>query len=334
MSTELTYISAGKVSNYTAMDALKVDIVKTLARWFSNYYVFGEHAVESWVLEAGGVYLLYGTFQFELQHLRGNVYELAMYAVGRFRRHGSSFEYFERIFDGLEHQLGHPDIEFDKMFDAYIASQAEDYIDFGSPFQCTHSNTDALPVAGVIAETEDEILLTTEDAGVLDDAESLDESLDEDLDDDLDDDAESLDIKLRDMTDAQIERYVELSGQCPRDECNAWSMDYKDGTILRYSYVKFANVVLENQHVSNMTITRAEFLGTTFRNCVFEQVHFDECDFKSVIIENLTFNNCRFTECDLDPYISVDKTCTVENIDYEEEMRQAFLDDNVTYSFY
>ena len=334
MSTELTYISAGKVSNYTAMDALKVDIVKTLARWFSNYYVFGEHAVESWVLEAGGVYLLYGTFQFELQHLRGNVYELAMYAVGRFRRHGSSFEYFERIFDGLEHQLGHPDIEFDKMFDAYIASQAEDYIDFGSPFQCTHSNTDALPVAGVIAETEDEILLTTEDAGVLDDAESLDESLDEDLDDDLDDDAESLDIKLRDMTDAQIERYVERSGQCPRNECNAWSMIYKDGAIPRYSYVKFANVVLEDQHVSNITITRAEFLGTTFRNCVFEQVHFDECDFKSVIIENVTFNNCHFTECDLDSYMSLDNSCIVENIDYEEEMRQAFLEDNVTYRFY
>ena len=153
MSTELTYISAGKVSNYTTMDALKVDIVKTLARWFSNYYVFGEHAVESWVLEAGGVYVLYGTFQFELQEVRGNVYELAMYAVGCFRRHGSSFEYFERIFDGLEHQLGHPDIEFDKMFDAYIASQAEDYIDFGSPFQCTHSNsiTGALPVAGNLA---------------------------------------------------------------------------------------------------------------------------------------------------------------------------------------
>ena len=329
MSSELTYISAGKVSNYTTMDALKVDIVKTLARWFSNYYVFGEHAVESWVLEAGGVYVLYSTFQFELQ-LQGNVYELAMYAVGRFRRHGSSFDYFQRIFDGLEHQLGHPDREFDKMFDAYIASQAEDYIDFGSPFQCTHSNsiTGVLPVAGIISET-DGILLTTEDAGVLE--ESLDEDLDEDLDDDDNDDD---DVKLRDMTDAQIEKYVELSGQCPRDECNEWEMDYEGGDILRYSYIKFANVAVEDQRVSNITITRAQFLGTMMRNCVFDQVHFDECDFKSVVLENVTFNNCHFTECDLDPYMSVDKTCIVENIDYDEEMRQAFLDDNVTYSFY
>ena len=325
MSTELTYISAGKVSNYTTMDALKVDIVKTLARWFSNYYVFGEHAVESWVLEAGGVYVLYGTFQFELQEVRENVYELAMYAVGCFRRHGSSFDYFERIFDGLEHQLGHPDREFDKMFDAYIASQAKDYIDFGSPFQCTHSNsiTGALPVAGIISKTED--------------LEGLDEDLDEDLeglDEDLEGDAESLDIKLRDMTDAQIERYIDLSGLCPRDECNKWSMDYENGPILRYSYVKFANVALEDQRVSNMTIRRAEFLGTTFRNCVFEQVHFDECDFKSVVLENVIFNNCHFTECDLDSYMSLDNSCIVENIDLEEEMRQAFLEDNVTYSFY
>jgi hypothetical protein len=313
------------------MDALKVDIVKTLARWFSNYYVFGEHAVESWVLEAGGVYVLYGTFQFELQEVWKNVYELAMYAVGRFRRHGSSFDYFERIFDSLEHQLGHPDREFATMLDAYIASQAEDYIDFGTPIQYTPSNsiTGALPVAGVIAETEydldEENLFTTEDAGILEDAESLDE--------DLDEDELIMSMPLHLMTDAQIEKYIELSGRCPRDECNAWSMNYKDGAIPRYSYVKFANVVLEDQHVSNITIRRAEFLGTTFRNCVFEQVHFDECDFKSVILENVTFKDCQFTECVLEPYMSLDNSCTVENLDYEEEMRQAFLEDNVTYRY-
>ena len=141
MSTELTYISAGKVSNYTTMDALKVDIVKTLARWFSNYYVFGEHAVESWVLEAGGVYVLYSnSFQFELQQLRGNVYELAMYAVGHFRRHGSSCDYFERVFDGLKQQLKHPSPHFATMLEAFCSNSAEDCIDFGAPFQYTPSN--------------------------------------------------------------------------------------------------------------------------------------------------------------------------------------------------
>ena len=362
MSSELTYISAGKISNYTTADALKVDIVKTLARWYPNTYVFGDHALESWVLEAGGVYVLYGnSFQFELQQLRGNVYELTMYAIGRFRRHGSSVDYFERIFDGLEHQLGHPDREFATMLEAFSSKASEDWIDFGTPIQYTPSNT-VLPVPGALAETvvydeddlDEENLFTTEDDGILeddaesleDDAESLDEDLDaEDEDEGLDEDLDAEDEESEDedelimsmplhlMTDAQIEKYIELSGRCPRDEINQWTMVFRSGTIPRYSYVKFANVVLEDQHVSNITITRAEFLGTTFRNCVFEQVHFDECDFKSVIIENLTFNNCHFTECDLDPYMSVDNTCTVENYDYEEEMARERMEDNVTYRF-
>ena len=140
-------------------------------------------------------------------------------------------------------------------------------------------------------------------------------------------------MSLCDMTDAQIEKYVELRGLCPRDECDEWAMVFRGGDILRYSYVNFTNVLISDQNVSDTTITRAEFIGTTFRNCVFEQVHFDECDFKSVVLENVTFNNCHFTECDLDSYMSLDNSCIVENIDYEEEMRQAFLEDNVTYSY-
>lgn len=360
MSSDLTYISAGKVSNYTTLDALKIDIIKTLARWYPNTYVFGDHALESWVLEAGGVYVLYGnSFQFELQQLRGNVYELAMYAVGRFRRHGSSVDYFERIFDGLEQQLGHPDREFATMLEAFSSKASEDWIDFGTPIQYTPSNT-VLPVPGALAETvvydededtedlDEENLFTTEDAGILEDednAESLEDEESEyedeveSLEDEestvasLDEDELIMSMSLRDMTDNQIDRYIDLIGQCPRDECNTWSMNYEAGAILRYSYVKFANVALEDQQVSNMTIRRAEFLGTTFRNCVFEQVHFDECDFKSVILENVTFKDCQFTECVLDPYMSLDNSCTVENLDYEEEMRQAFLEDNVTYRY-
>jgi hypothetical protein len=225
-----------------------------------------------------------------------------------------------------------------------------------------------LPVAGIIAETvvcdeedsvaslDEENLLTTEDAAVLsdeedaanaadaddadeDDADAEEDDAEEELDEDDeydsdDEDERIMSMPLQDMTDAQIDRYIELSGLCPRDEIDRWSVNFRGGAILRYSYVKFTNVALEDQHVSNMTIRRAEFLGTTFRNCVFEQVHFDECDFKSVVLENVTFNNCHFTECDLDSYMSLDNSCIVENIDCEEEMRQAFLEDNVTYSFY
>jgi hypothetical protein len=297
-------------------------------------------------LEAGGVYVLYGnSFQFELSQISAQVYELTMYAVGRFRRHGSSVDYFERIFDGLEQQLKHPSPPFATMLEAFSSKASEDWIDFD---QYTPSNT-VLPVPGALAETvvydeeedvvsDDEVLLTTEDAGILED--DAEESEYEDDVESLEDDEESEDedelimsMSLHDMTDKQIDRYIDLSGQCPRDEINQWTTVFRAGTIIRYSYVKFANVALEDQHVSNMTIRRAEFLGTTFRNCVFEQVHFDECDFKSVILENVTFKDCQFTECDLDPYMSLDNSCTVENLDYEEEMRQAFLEDNVTYRF-
>ena len=383
MSSKLTYVSATRVKNYTTLDALKIDIIKTLARWFSNYYVYNEHALESWVqMEGTDVYVLYGTFQFELQQLQETTFELTMYAVGRFRRHGSSCDYFERVFDGLEKQLKHPSPPFSTMLEAFYSKSAEERIDFGSPFQYTHSNSvsGVLPVAGVIAETvvydeedsvaslDDENLLTTEDAAVLsedeeddadaeeDDADAEEDDADadeddadaEDEDEDEDDadnasETESLDsddedelimsMPLCNMTDKQIDRYIDLSGQEPRDEIDRWTMNFRGGAIPRYSYVNFADTTIADQNVSNVTIRRARFAGCTLRNFVFEQVHFDECNFLSVILENVTFQNCQFTDCDLDPYMSLDNSCSVENFDYEEEMRQAFLEDNVTYRY-
>jgi hypothetical protein len=292
-------------------------------------------------MEGTDVYVLYGTFQFEVQRVQETTFELTMYAVGRFRRQGSSCDYFERVFEGLEQQLKHPSPHFATMLEAYYSKSTEDCIDFGSPLQYTHSNSVSGVLPATSANTENVVYdEDNEDAESLDevdeDKDHSDDEVDEDedhSDDDEDADERIMSMSLRDMNDAQIERYVELKGLCPRDECNAWSFDYEDGPILRYSYVKFANVTVEDQRVSNITITRAEFLGTTMRNCVFEQVHFDECDFKSVVLENVIFNNCYFTECDLDSYMSLDNSCIVENIDYEEEMRQAFLEDNVTYRY-
>ena len=359
----LTYISAIQISTYTTLDALKVDIVKTLARWFPNNYVYDEHnPLDSWAIreETEIDILCNGTFQFELLQVDiQHVYELTMYGVGRYRRHGSSCDFFERVFDGLEQQLKHPSPPFATMTEAITCKESEDCIDFGTPFQYTTSS--ALPFPGALAETvvydkedADEILLTTEDAAVLSDDEdstvaSL-EDLDEDNadaedDEDSDDEseAESLDsddederimsMPLRDMTDTQIDRYIDLSGRCPRDEIDEWTMNFRGGAILRYSYVNFSDTTLEDQHVSNVTIRRARFAGCTLRNFQFEQVHFDECNFLSVTLENVTFKDCQFTECDLDPYMSLDNSCSVENFDYDEEMRQAFLEDNVTYRY-
>jgi hypothetical protein len=363
MSSELTYISTTRVNTYTTLDALKIDIIKTLARWFSNYYVYNEHALESWVqMEGTDVYVLYGTFQFELQQVQETSFQLTMYAVGRFRRNGSSCDYFERVFDGLEQQLKHPSPHFSTMLEAFYSKSAEDYIDFGSPLQYTHSNSvsGVLPAPGVIAETvvydeddeseaEDEATVASLEDEDDDDEESEAEDDDSEAEDDEssmgdsvstcllstsdDEDERIMSMPLRDMTDTQIDRYIDLKGLCPRDECNEWTMVFRGGAIPRYSYVNFAEAGISDQNVSEITIRRAKFAGCTLRNFVFEQVHFDECDFKSVVLENVTFRNCQFTECDLDPYMSLDNTCSVENYDYEEEMRQAFLEDNVTYRY-
>jgi hypothetical protein len=345
MSSELTYISSTRVNTYATIDALKIDIIKTLARWFSNYYVYNEHALESWVQREGTeIYVLYNhTFQFEVQRVQETIFEVTMYAVGRFRRHGSSCDFFERVLDGLEQQLKHPSPPFATMLEAITSKQAEDCIDFGSPLQYTHSNSvsGVLPAPGVIAETvvydeDDEATVASlededdEESEAEDDSEAEDSEDEEDSDDE---DERIMSMPLRDMTDTQIDRYIDLKGLCPRDECNEWTMVFRGGAIPRYSYVNFAEAWISDQNVSNITIRRARFAGCTLRNYVFEQVHFDECNFMSVVLENVTFRNCQFTECDLDPYMSLDNTCSVENYDYEEEMRQAFLDDNVTYRY-
>jgi uncharacterized protein YjbI with pentapeptide repeats len=396
MSSELTYISASQIRTYTTLDALKIDIIKTLARWFPNTYVYNEHAVESWEQKEGTeIYVLYSnSFQFELCQTDANRFTLEMYAVGRFRRHGSSCDYFERVLDGLEQQLKHPSPHFATMTEAITSIAAEECIDFGTPFQYTPSNSvsGVLPAAGVIAESV--VYDEAEDAESLDEVESKkseqlvecerccgwgcstcnsacgytrsencaneysyneDENSDEededsdnednededsdneDEDEDsvasLDEDDRIMSMPLRDMNDVQIDKYIELSGQEPRDECNEWALNFRGGAIPRYSYVNFANLTIADQHVSNITIRRGNFAGCTLRNVQFEQVHFDECNFLSITLDNVTFKDCQFTECDLEPYMSIDNSCIVENIDYEEEMRQAFLEDNVTYRF-
>ena len=133
---------------------------------------------------------------------------------------------------------------------------------------------------------------------------------------------------LRDMNDVQIEKYVELIGRCPRDECDEWSMVYTGGNILRYSYCKFIQWGIEDQTVSNITITRALFDEITFTNYVFDGVYFEECVFKDIILNNTTFKNCTFNECELDSSIVPDESCEVINYTSYDS------DDNVVYRFF
>jgi hypothetical protein len=134
-----------------------------------------------------------------------------------------------------------------------------------------------------------------------------------------------MDMPLRNMNDLQIEKYVERIGRCPRDECDEWTMVYNGDAIIRYSYCNFIQWHIEEQIVSNITITRAVFDEITFTNYVFDNVTFDECVFKDIILNNTTFKNSKFIECELDSSMVIDKSCEVFNCDDE--------DDNVTFVF-
>ena len=319
--SDLTYISNTQIKDYASIEDLKVAIIKTLARWFPNHYVFNEHAVESWVKkEETDIDVLYGSiFQFELSIYGENVYNLVMFAIGRYRRHGSSCDYFERVLDCLEYQLGHPDIEFVTMQTARTSKQQDEYIDFGMSSCLTFSSNESpLPIAGAIAETV--VYDEAEDAESLEDFDDEDESENESSDDEDSDDEDSDDedelimsMPLRHMNDAQIEQYVELCGRCPRDECEEWEMMYTGGAILRYSYCKFIQWHIEDQTVSYITISRAIFDETTFTNYVFDGVVFEECVFKDIVLNNTTFKNCRFIDCEMDSSIVPDDSCRVED---------------------
>jgi hypothetical protein len=352
-----TYISSTEINNYETLESLQETIIRTIARWFGI-----QGAVWSEIECTYGIYQLCGIERlqahFEVYVSSDDTYRLTMHAVGNFRRHGSSCDYFENLFDCLEYQLGHKDIEFVTMETASLNKR-----------QCEQEYT-SVPEADYDSGDEkaidlatEQVLLTTED-----DAKGLDEqecercagwgcstsnrhtgytrsevdtneaeedeesvaSSDEDSDDE---DDRIMTMPLRDMTDKQIDRYIYFLGREPRDECDEWEMDYAGDAIIRYSYVNFADTTIADRWVFNVTIRRARFAGCTLRNFQFEQVHFHECDFKSVILENVTFKDCQFTECDLDISISLDNSCSVENYDYEEEMRQEFLEDNVTYRY-
>ena len=146
-----------------------------------------------------------------------------------------------------------------------------------------------------------------------DDAEEEEEEDEEDEEDEDEDDDDVLNMPLCKMNDAQIEKYVELIGRCPREECDEWEMLFIGGNILRYSYCKFIQWGIEGETVSNITITRATFDEITFTNYVFDNVTFKECVFNDIVLKNSTFKNCTFIDCEMDSSMVLDKSCKVTN---------------------
>lgn len=128
------------------------------------------------------------------------------------------------------------------------------------------------------------------------------------VDEDEDKDEE---VPLCDMNDKQIEKYVEQIGRCPREECDEWAMIYTGGIPKRYSYGNFTQWGIEDQTVSNITITRAIFDEINFDNCTFDNVIFEDCVFKDIRLNNTTIKNSTFDGCYMDPGMVADDSCRV-----------------------
>lgn len=142
-------------------------------------------------------------------------------------------------------------------------------------------------------------------------------------------------VPLSKMNDAQIEKYVELIGRCPREECDEWEMLFIGGHVLRYSYCKFIQWHIEGETVSNITITRATFDEITFTNYVFDNVTFEECVFNDIVLNNTTFKNCTFIDCEMDSSMSLDNSCKlIKHNEYDHYYARDDEDDCDDYDDY
>lgn len=120
---------------------------------------------------------------------------------------------------------------------------------------------------------------------------------------------------------------VELSGTCHSYKCAELTMVYTGGAIIRYSYCNFTQWGIEDQTVSNITITRAIFDQVTFTNYVFDNVIFEECVFRDIILNNTTFTHSKFIECELDSSMVPDESCELINYnDYDDDDNDYYED--------
>ena len=293
----LTFIS----SCHFAMDieALKEIVITTLVRWMHGTQ---RGALPLWLSKAGtdSFVLEFDCLLFRLIPVDENDYLLSMNAIGNYRRHGSSCDYFDRLFDCLVVQIGRPDTVFANMNDCLAIAYPPILLDhFQNQRVYTHVSS-ALPVVGAFAE---QVMYSDDDEA------SLEDGLEDDLQvEDLEDDssseedvleAEDLAVELCDMSDVQIDEYIESLGREPREELEEWTMDYQGGQIIRYSYVNFANAYLSEEKVSDVVIRNARFTGAILQNYVFDNVEFYDCTFYGMIEHCVIFMNCTFTECDL-----------------------------------
>ena len=132
-ASNITYISSMVIEDkFDSIKALQDYITQTLRRWnqvdTTNpvkwvQYRYIDSSYESGYIDVyklvtnGLIFELdFGNKRTDVENPTGNpYYYLTMYAVGRFRRGGSSIDYYEEIMHGLHSQIKNREIEFDTM---------------------------------------------------------------------------------------------------------------------------------------------------------------------------------------------------------------------------
>ena len=290
--------------NFRSKQNLQKLISTTLSRWnvIKGHTEWNEHIYYDDTVAKKTNRLSNDTYLFEVETMGPNTYDVSMSVFGsRYRRGGSSMDFFERLMDALEVQLLHPDTEFAKMTDCYELAYPPLELDFLN--SALPKEEEGLEEA--VLEEEEEL-----------EAEEEEEELEaeEDLEEEEEEDLEAGDIPLSKMTDDQIADYSEALGRAPREEIDEWVLNYEGGPILRYSYVKFTGTTVTDQMVDDITITGAIFNSATLKNCRFSNVHFYECDFTDVKIKNTKFKKCNFFDCELPQYVKVEHSCLISNM--------------------
>ena len=132
-ASNITYISSMVIEDkFDSIKALHDYITQTLRRWNqvdTSYdaewvqYRYIDSSYEAGYIDVyklvtnGLIFELdFGNNRTDVKNPTGNpYYYLTMYAVGRFRRGGSSVDYYEEIMHGLHSQIKNREIEFDTM---------------------------------------------------------------------------------------------------------------------------------------------------------------------------------------------------------------------------
>ena len=317
---ETTFISNIEMTNVTSIDALKEAVISNMSLLGFIYNVKVEWiTIEDKEMENkdgknSGIHRLnIGDIFLEMNEISSSVVYIAMYCKGRLRRSGSSCSYFEEIMDCLRVQLTNPDKNLTTISECYkfeYPPMSEAELEEAFPKPLTLINPDSIE----LTVNDDEFLLeclhlnaTLELVG---DEEELEEELEEDYDSD-DEDEDSEEATLKDMTDGQINDYIEDAGVEPRDEIDEWTMNYTGGPILRYSYTTFNTATVSSQTVENCIIRCVSFNNTTLKNCRFSRISFYECDFTDVKIKNTKFKRCKFFNCELPAYVQLEKNSLI-----------------------